>query len=302
MRLTRLRRPLLQSLATATLLAVTAGAEPIPALGDEAWQVRLRQFAHEPTPAALRVDELRSTPNGTLHKLVLTGARGRRVPGYVELPLHAEPPVPVVVVLHDLSRGKEHFWSFGQTTEGKLKDRLVGAGTAVVGLDLPLHGERAAENDFLDPAQLVRDDNLPRLRDLFVDAVIDHLRLIAVLGARADIDSTRIGLLGYGAGANVALAVAAVGGGDSPVVACVPHTVRDPFSVWSAPTYGARLRSPVLLLMAANSRTGSPQDGEQLRALLGSADVEYKVYTSDDRLPIWYVADTVTWLDARLAR
>jgi hypothetical protein len=48
------------------------------------------------------------------------------------------------------------------------------------------------------------------------------------------------------------------------------------------------------MLMAANSRTSSPADAEQLHALL-AAPAELKVYTSDDRLPIWYVGDAISW-------
>ena len=259
-----------------------------------------RWLEYEASPTDMRSSDLRATSNGRLQKIVFSGRDARRVPAHLELPLHGQAPYPCVILVHGMSRSKEFWWSFGTTTEGKHKDRLVAEGFAVLGLDLPMHGERAAEGDYLDPAQLLRAGAGERLRDLFAAAVVEHRRAIDVLYERADIDSNRIGVLGYEFGGSVAFALAAVEPRLRTAVACVPPTVHDGLSVRATQNYAPRIQQPFLLLMAANSPYSSRADAEQLHALLPGADAELKVYTSDDRLPIWYVGDAVSWFAAHL--
>ena len=284
------------------LLAGTPGrAEaPLQPLGDEAFAVLSGWFDYQPTGTTARVDELRGTANGRLFKIVFDGAGPLKVPGHLELPLLGQAPYPCIILLHGMSRSKEFWWSFGTTTEGKHKDRLVAAGFAVLGLDLPMHGERAAENGYVDAATLLQPGAASRLRDLFTASVVEHRRAIDMLMARADIDSSRIGVLGYDFGGAVAFALAAVEPRVQATVACVPPTERNQLSVRATQNYAPRINKPFLLLMAANSLYSSVEDAEQLRNLLPAATAEMKIYTSDDRLPIWYVGDTVDWFSAHL--
>ncbi len=293
---------LLSCLASMLIGVPLHGQQALQPMGDEAFATLIRWFDYQATPPASRTDELRTTHNGSLYKMVFDGVRTRRVPAHLELPMRGAAPYPCVILIHGMARSKEYWWSLGTTTEGKHKDRLVAEGFAVLGLDLPLHGERAAENDFLNPANLVLDGASSRLRDLFAESVVEHRRAIDALWMRADIDSTRIGVLGYGFGGAVAFALAAVEPRIQATIACVPPTVRDGLSVRATQNYAPRIRHPLLLLMAANSRTSSPADAEQLRDLLPASTAEMKVYSSDDRLPIWYVGEAVDWFSTRLAR
>jgi dienelactone hydrolase len=260
---------------------------PLQPIGDEAYAVMSHWFDYEPSVTPAHADELRDTANGRLYKIVFDGIGSRKVPAHLEIPLLGEAPYPCVILIHGMSRSKEFWWSFGTTTEGKHKDRIVGEGFAVLGLDLPIHGERAAENDYATPATLLQDGMAGRVRDLFTQSVVEYRRAIDVLRARADIDSSRIGVLGYGFGGAVAFALAAVEPRVQATVACVPPTVRDGLSVRATQNYAPRIRNPFLLLMAANSNYSTPADAERLRNLLPAPTAELKVYTSDDRLPIW---------------
>ena len=60
-----------------------------------------------------------------------------------------------------------------------------------------------------------------------------------------------------------------------------------------------------LLLAGADpdAKSKSPSDegdGEALHALVETEDTDLKVYTSDDRLPIWYAGDVIAWLKEHL--
>ena len=82
----------------------------------------------------------------------------------------------------------------------------------------------------------------------------------------------------------------------------LPPTVRDVLSVRATQNYAPHITSPFLMLMAANSHTSSQAESEELRAWLAASPAELKVYTSDDRLPIWYMGDAVGWFVTHLAQ
>lgn len=296
------RPAIILCLLTSLIVALPARSqEPLRAVGDEAFAAMTRWFDYESQPAEIHEREVRDTAQGRVYQLIFNGVGERRVPAYLELPLHGEPPYPCVILIHGISRSKEFWWTFGTTTEGKHKDRLVGEGFAVLGLDLPWHGVRAAENGYVNPSALFVDNARTQLRDLFTLSVVDHRLAIDALWTRADIDSSRIGVLGYDFGGAVTFALAAVEPRVTASVACVPPTFRDGLSVLATQNYAPRIDHPFLMLMAANSRTSSAADAEQLRELLTASPAELKIYTSDDRLPIWYVGDAVSWFTTHLS-
>ena len=81
---------------------------------------------------------------------------------------------------------------------------------AVFAMDMPLHGDRLAENEFENPRNLIEKELRQRYRELFIQAIQENRRGLDYLMTRADIDSTRVGVLGYGLGASMALYMAAV--------------------------------------------------------------------------------------------
>ena len=67
-------------------------------------------------------------------------------------------------------------------------------------MDIPLHGDRLAENEFENPGNLIEKELRQRYRELFIQAIQENRRGLDYLMARGDIDSTRVGVLGYGLG------------------------------------------------------------------------------------------------------
>lgn len=277
------------------------GAQPPRAVGDEAWQVMRQSLeVDRADPLAPRSSPVGAADAGRVERVVFTGARAARVPAQLETPIHTTPPWPCVLLVHGLSRSKEHWWTFGSTTEGKLKDRLVAAGFAVLALDLPLHGERLVDNDYQDPRTLLEEGRTARFRELFADGVVDHRRALDYLATRADVDTARVGLLGYELGGAFAFCLAAVEPRLRAAIACATPAVDDGLALHAPQSHAPRIRRPFLMLMADNSRTSTRDQAEALFGLVGAAAKELKVYHSDDRLPIWYVGDAVDWLSGYL--
>ena len=58
---------------------------------------------------------------------------------------------------------------------GTHRDRLVSEGMAVFAMDMPLHGDRLAENEFENPRNLIEKELRQRYRELFIQAIQENL-------------------------------------------------------------------------------------------------------------------------------
>jgi dienelactone hydrolase len=116
--------------------------------------------------------------------LTFTGPNGEKVPGVFLRP-KAEGVYPCVLLLHGLTSKKEDMLlMFGRA--------LVENGVAVLALDAPHHGERkiAGENQATFPVigEAVHEGNR------------EYRRALDYLATRKDVDTKRIGLIGYSMG------------------------------------------------------------------------------------------------------
>lgn len=271
---------------------------PLGVIGDEGYQLLERLFEYdEDVPLDARVLESRDTTHGRRHKIVYRGLWRSRVPAYLEIPSGVGPPYPCVVLLHKLTDSKEQWWPVIDTLEGRHRSRLVSEGMAVFAIDMPLHGDRLAENEFENPRILIERELRQRYRELFIQAVQENRRGLDYLIARGDIDATRIGVLGYSLGASMALCMAAVDPRVKAGVAAAPPAEPDRLSVRAVQNYAVRLRDQPFLLLAGNfDPWTTPEATRQLYELLNTPTKDLKEYHSDHRLPIWYINDSVNWL------
>ena len=270
-------------------------------VGDEGYQLLARLFDYDAVPLDAVVLDSVNTLHGRRLKIVFQGLWHSRVPAYFEIPAEAEPPYPCVLLLHDLAGSKSQWWPLVDSPEGRHCKRLVGEGMAVFSIDMPLHGDRLAENEFAHPRNLIENHLDQRYRELFVQAVQENRRALDYLTARPDIDSDRVGALGYGLGASMALCLAAVDARVAVVVAAAPPAEPDKLAVRAAQNYAGRVRGQPILLQGGNyDPWTTPVATQQLYELLATTAKDLKEYHSDHRLPIWYINDSVAWFVSHL--
>lgn len=276
----------------------SASDGPLGVIGDEGFQLLERLFEYDDdVPLDALVLESRDLTHGKRHKILYSGLWRSRVPAYLEIPHDVGPPYPCVVLFHKLTDSKEQWWPMIDSLEGRHRDRLVSEGMAVFAMDMPLHGDRLAENEFENPRNLIEKELRQRYRELFIQAIQENRRGLDYLMARGDIDSTRVGVLGYGLGASMALCMAAVDPRVKAGVAAAPPTEPDPLSVRAIQNYAGRLRDqPFLLQTGTFDPWTTPEATKQLYELLDTPTKKLKEYHSDHRLPIWYINDSVDWL------
>lgn len=212
--------------ATAPALVPAAPGTPLPA--PPAWDTLRAAYAHKPAAAPVAASiAARADADYLLEHVSLTdAATGKAIPGLFLRPKASSSGAgagagayPVVLLLHGLGSNKETMMqAFGRP--------LAARGFACLALDARDHGERK-------PAALAAGVSRPavgtadglRFALVVKDTVGDYRFALDYLQTRPDVDSRRVGLLGYSMGAMMG---AILGGVDERVKALVLEVGGDP--------------------------------------------------------------------------
>lgn len=186
------------------------------------------------TATVRRTDEGRW---GTRQLLQLVGGT-EPVPALFLTPVSSR-PAPAVLLLHGLSSEKERM-------SDAVGRALVERGVASLALDLPMHGERErgnARNAFANPLALV---------GAWRTAVSETERAVDWLEQQPEVDSRRLGIVGYSLGGFLALMAAA----DDPRLQVLAMAAAGDLP--DATPYSALVRSVVDPLRAVRRVAGRP--------------------------------------------
>lgn len=296
--------PLL-TLAPERLAAQEASDFTMTPVGPEGFAV-LREFFRydESVPLETRQVE-RVTGSGFVReKLVFRGIRDSRVPAYLALPTAGEAPYPCVILLHGIGGSKEGWWLEEASHSGRLlTDALLAAGFGVLALDAEYHGERMANNDY-ESAEVFTFHRgwMQRTRDMLVQTVVEHRRAIDVLEARDDVDTSRIGVVGYSMGGMATFMLTAVEPRVSTAVACVPPLLREDRSPVAIHNYAPRIETqPFLMLVAEEDAANTtPEEARRLHDLIASPTKEIGFYPGGHLLPPEWTQRALEWVETNL--
>lgn len=195
-----------------TLLVLVLASQPV-AFGDgkpvDAATFRAFRVFYDydkQLPLDIQVREEKQVPvseNAPAHRqitLSFMNNRDERVPAILWIPAEGRGPFPCSFFLHGLGGNKTAATPFAL--------ELVKQGYATMALDAAYHGERAPGK------QSMYGTTFFRLRDGYMQTVVDYRRALDYLETRSDIDAKRITLIGVSMGA---LMGSVLGGVDSRI-------------------------------------------------------------------------------------
>ena len=233
-------------------------------------------------------------------KIVFDSFHDGKVPGLLALPTQGDAPFPIVLLLHGVTGDKKQWLGDDFTHGGEVSAGLLKEGFGVLALDAQYHGDRAVYNDYLDAGEMVFKKGWGvRYANMLTQSVVDYRRAIDYLSLRDDIDSTRIGLLGYSMGGHMAFILGAVEERIQATVACVvPHMAGMPMAASAfARDMGA---DPLLMLMGREDQFYTQDQANSLfRAIPGNAKT-IQFFDSGHSLPVEYAAKATQWLKKNL--
>jgi dienelactone hydrolase len=306
------------------LLLVSARADdrPAPAAqasaserpSDEAFRLLLQVYAYDPAiPLEGRIVERIEDRDGggPREKIVFRGAQGFYVPGYLQFPTSAQRsgtgPVPCVLLLHGWSGSKSNFWSDNNyISGGNIRKALLKEGLAVLALDAQIHGDRISQNEFAPVNPSGAPGVPPRKgyftqREIYVQTTIDYRRALDYLKGRAEIDSTRIGALGYSMGGTQTFLLTGVEPRIKAAVACATPADLAADSLIGprrfAPAIGSR---PFLMIAGRHAEMCKPEEAERVFHMIASPRAKLSFYAGTHKIGPAYVPEGVAWLRKNL--
>src|SRR5690606_30426828 len=195
----------------------------------EAFEVMRQFFEYDLSiPLEARVVNKLEKPGYVREKIVFRNTTGGQVPGYLAIPKIKTGPYPCVLLVHGLTSSKESWWE-ENSPMGKLTEDLLASGYAVLSLDAEYHGERVINNNFESPLSILEKGWFVRSRDMMIQSVIEYRRAMDYLATRAEIDTSRIGVVGYCMGGIMTFILSATDSRVRMAVACVSPIITVPY-------------------------------------------------------------------------
>ncbi len=187
------------------------------------WSKLQAAYAYEKKPVPVK-EEPKEDADYQLAHISFTNSKGQTVPGLFLRP-KADGVYPCVLLLHGLGSNKE-------TMTNRFGRALAAKGIASLALDADLHGERKPA-DGASPRDAMAFGNVMR------GGIVDYRMALDYLKTLKDLDSARIGLLGYSMGAFMGSILSGVDdrvkstmlcvGGDpiKAMISSLPEGIRD---------------------------------------------------------------------------
>lgn len=303
----RLPTCLILGFAAAFLLASARAEEaaPYPRISEEAFKARLPFFDYDKSiPREGRVVQEWKQDGGLRQKIVFRGAQGFLVPGFVEFPKSNRPPYRLVLLLHGWSGGKQDWYADDNYINGGvMRKALLAAGYATLALDAATHGERSHEidcqhvNPFDDPKAPARR-NYFTYAEISIQTVKDYRRALDFMFERGEVDTNRVGLVGYSMGGMDSFYLLAVEPRIKMAVACVPPLLSIGYGPASPIDYSWGIgQTPFLMLMGRNDGLGVAARVEaSYHKYIEGPNTKLTWYDKGHRLGETYVPDALAWV------
>ncbi|MBK8983160.1 MAG: acetylxylan esterase [Ignavibacteria bacterium] len=272
-------------------------------VGSEAFEVMRQFFNYDKTiPLNVRIVEKLDYSDFVREKIVFSGTRNNRVPGYLAIPVNGRAPYPCVLQLHGIGSSKERWWKEGTTSE-KLTMQLITQGFAVLSLDAEYHGERLTNNDFESPEVFIFEkDWLMCARDMIVQSAAEYRRAIDYLEIREDIDNSRLGMIGFSMGGLMTFSISAVEPRIKASVACVTPIIKDQYSAINVYNFAPHIKNRPFLMQVGKTDefNYTTEEARQLFDLISSQTKEIIIYESGHILPDEWTFKTTEWMEKYL--
>ncbi len=282
---------------------------PYPRISEESFKARLPFFNYDKEiPLEARVVQEWDESESLRQKIVFRGAQGFLVPGFLEFPKAAPKPMPLVLLLHGWSGGKQNWYEDGNyVSGGEMRKALLGAGYAVLALDAATHGERSNEIDY-QHVNPFNDPKAPPRRNYFtfpeitVQTIKDYRRALDYLAEREEIDPSRIGLLGYSMGGMDSFFLLSVESRIKLAVACVPPFTGENFGPTTPIDYTWGIQGkPFLLLMGRQDEMyDSGKVDASYESYIKGPNTNLIWYDQGHKLTEIYVPDALGWIKKHL--
>jgi dienelactone hydrolase len=265
--------------------------------GDDVYKTLVHFYQYDKDiPFDARVVTKMRTKTCDFEKIVFTGIRTSRVPGYLAFPITGKPPFPCVLMLHGAGADKEMWWK-ETDNRSRLTKELLEAGYAVLCLDAKCNGERIHNNDYENFYFTMAKKWYYTVEDAVIQSSIEYRRALDYLEGRPEVDSSRIGIIGYSMGGIMTFILSAVEPRIKVSVACVTPFLKQPeaFAIWPL-NFSPHIEGRQFLMMEGSKNIDiSVDNADRLYSLINCENKQLLRYKIGFRLPDKHTDDALQW-------
>ena len=282
----------------------------IDRLGDEGCRALAQSYEYDRTiPLEARTVEKVTKDDLLREKIVFRGVNGFLVPAYLQFPAERSAPCPCVLLLHGWSGSKEAWWQDGNyISGGNARRALLNAGYAVLALDAHCHGDRISQNDFAPVNHFVDPNGGPTPRkgyftlpEIYVQTTRDYRRAVDYLESRAEIDSRRIGVLGYSMGGTQTFLLTGVEPRVKVAVAVAAPAEKSKWSLVAPQNFVRAIgQRPLRTIIGRTDEFCPLEHAQALQALLDAGTADQVLFDASHKLPADYVPRALEWFQRHL--
>lgn len=284
------------------LRAQSDSATDMQPVEPEAFEVMKQFFDYDQIiPLNAEINERLEETTFIRETIVLEGTHSSDISGYLALPKYEMGSHPVVLLLHGVTSSKESWWDEDSTMR-QLTTQLLESGYAILSLDAEYHGERSTNNESGSPLELLENERYVKYRNMIIQSVIDYRRAIDYIATRTEIDTSRIGAIGYSMGGMMTFMLSAVDSRIKASVASVSPIVTVPYLPTGIQHHAPYIKDkPFLMLMGKNDEWNYTKDqARHLYDLIGSDLKELVFFDSGHMLPAEWTEQAANWIDEHL--
>ena len=272
----------------------------LPVVSNETYQAIVQFYDYDADiPLGAIIVNKQELPYGNREKIVFTGIDNSRVPSYLVIPKNGASSHPVVLIVLGMGGSKENWFDDESWAKGGLVTKaLLDNGFAIMILDAVYHGERSGENDYVGPTL-----KYPiAARNMVMQTSIEYRRSIDYLSSRSDIDTTRIGLLGFSMGGLITFQLASIDSRIKTAIAGVtPHIKGPGTQPITSTTFASHVACSSFLMFIGNKDNWyTMKEARQLYDLIPITQKEFVEYDAGHQPPIEYVEKVTYWFAEHL--
>ena len=289
-----------------TSLPQASALPVVDRLGDEASQALYKLYDYDRSiPLEARTVERIEQEGHRREKIVFRSTQGYLVPGYLQFPKSGKTPYPIVLLLHGWSGSKDHWWKDdGYISGGNVRRALLNEGYAILALDAHCHGDRISLNDFAPVNHFVDTDlgsaqrkGYYTITEIYMQTTRDYRRAIDYLETRTDLDSSRLGMIGYSMGGAQTFFLTGVEPRIKASVSCCAPAEKNKWSPIAPQNYLAGIgERPFLMIMGRTDEMCPVGHAQGLYAQIPATTKELLFVDAGHKLPPTYVPHAIDWI------
>jgi cephalosporin-C deacetylase-like acetyl esterase len=254
----------------------------IPIVNQEVYQSIVQFYEYDRNiPLDAQIVSNENYEGANKQKIIFRGVNNSQVPSLLIVPKDGQLTHPIVLIADGLG-GEKNWWVDDKSFSlgGLVTKSLLKKGFAVMVCDAVFHGERSWENSYSSQPW---PWNYPyTFRHIVMQTGIEYRRAIDYLTTRADIDTSRIGMMGISMGGVITFALSSIDSRiKSAIAGLTPPFKEYEFQSIAPSTFASRVQvNSFLMFIGTKDELYSTNEARKLFDMISVKKKEFIEYNT----------------------